>query len=267
MEPARRGARSTTDTTILVALASTLLLACPAEIPPEDPPPGDKVVKLTNDPRVVELDGELYSKDSPSIAETVAPEPTKSLGTGVPDESNGQCRLYAPKLPDPRCCPDEYGFDEKSTREFCGLDVYLGESVRTSCGYFFTSTEVVRNRSFRVARIQGDTPQSAAEGHANRLARQLKKPLKAEAVPGVAGAWVVNHEDMHWGFLPGWEHIRQVSWNDNSCPSGRGYDVLATMAAARQPTPEETRPMTPVARASTPTGKTPSVPAGPAPGN
>jgi hypothetical protein len=247
---------------------SLTLLACPSELPEEtvSAPSRVEAVKPTGNPRVVELDGELYAKDSPSIAPTGSETKVRSPGTGIPDETNGVCRLYAPKFPDPACCAFETGFDQRLAREICGLDVYLGESQRGSCGYFFTSTRDAKASTFRVAPLAADTPRSAADKHAARLARQTKRELAAQRVPGVAGAWTVSFDNLHWAFLPGWNRVRQLSWTDDSCPSGRVNDLVAEVAAAVEPGPDDAKPMLPTARQKPGAAPTPKPAGATAPG-
>jgi hypothetical protein len=234
----------------LLALSTTLTLGCPAKVPgPQqdqadstvgDPTPANVPITPADDPRVVRDTNDLYDVDEP----TPAPDPAAlGLGSGEPDETNAVCRLYAPKLPDPECCPFEVGFDAEAIRELCGHPVYLGESLQHSCGFFFGSTDPKAPPVFmRGSKLINTSVADAAKQHDERLRMALDKPEFASTpVPGVEGAVWSAAEGLHWAFLPGWDNVRQISWNDAACPDEKMPEVLKLIAGARQPPPNAPR--------------------------
>jgi hypothetical protein len=234
----------------LLAL-STLALGCPAKVPqPQqqdqaattvgDPTPGNVPITPADDPRVVRDTNDLYDVDEP----TPAPEePEIGPGSGKPDETNGVCRLFAPKLPQPQCCPFEVGFDAEAIRQLCGHEVYLGESLQHSCGYFFSSTDPAAKPVFmRGSKLQMASVAEAAQQHDERLRMALDDPkFGSTPVPGLEGAVWSAADGLHWAFLPGWDHVRQISWNDGACPDEKMPEVLKLIAGARQPPPNAPR--------------------------
>ena len=177
-----------------------LLLGCPSST---GHPYGDKQATPqpqvgADDPRVVVKDGELYTQKTIERAEERSPgsDDEPGLGSGRPDETNGVCRLYAPKLPNPQCCVAELGFDVETVRAACGHDVYLGESFRQSCGYYFHHEEgpialaVVRRSVAVDAELTVDTddgviaaaqevvvpPDAGATADVPRLTRLSRRP-------------------------------------------------------------------------------------------
>ena len=246
---------------LVCACLAALSLGCPSQVEPGDPAKGEYGPKTdADDPRVVKVGDDLYAKDGKSNPEPEAP--ATSPGTGVPDESNGVCRLYAPQLPDPECCPFESGFDEAAAREICGLDSYLGESMRASCGFFFmrgTDTEAL---SFRIQPLMMEDAKQAADAEAMRLRAQLKRDFKVEPVPGVAGAYMIRHDVLRWAFIPGWKKVRQFAWMDKSCAPEKVPQLIKILAEAEQPAKTAERPLLPTARPAGEDGaKAPAVPA------
>lgn len=229
---------------IVVALAAPLL-GCPSQTPsaaankPQAQPVPEPGIE---DPRVVEKDGELYTQKTADRIESKQREENPSaLGSGRPDETNGVCRLYAPKLPNPECCVAETGFDEATVREACGHDIYLGESFRFSCGYYFHSDE--GPRWFRLSRITEKDPKTAADNHDRKLADVIgDKYTGSSPVPGVPGAYWSRHDEYRWAFLPGWDDVRQLSWNDDSCSDEGVTKVIAQIVAAKRPPKGDPRP-------------------------
>lgn len=230
----------------LLALATIVLTstACPAKVPEGqqevaantvgDPTPPNVPVTSPNDPRVTRDTDDLY--DSEVAAPPTDPD-QPGRGSGVPDETNGVCRLYAPKLPQPECCPVEVGFDAEAVREICGHPVYLGESLQKSCGYFFGSSDPNAKPLFmRGSRLISKTVAEAAKEHDERLRMALDKPdFASTPVPGVEGALWSAAEGLHWAFLPGWDNVRQISWNDGACPDEKMPEVLKRIAEAAPP--------------------------------
>jgi len=189
-----------------------------------------------DDPRVVAKDGELYTQKTIERAEEKlrgSKDPT-GLGSGRPDETNGECRLYAPKLPHPQCCQSEYGFDVDTVREACGYDIYLGESLRFSCGYYFHHDK--GPRWMRLGFLPDETAKVAAEHHDRKMAEALGDSYTASTpVPGVEGAYWSRHDQYRWAFLPGWNKVRQLSWEDVSCTDEGILEVMAQVVGAREP--------------------------------
>jgi hypothetical protein len=232
----------------LVALALPLLVVgCPAEVehvprkattPPPPPPPP---VVDENDPRVMKEGEDLYAAQA--VERTREADPAgPGLGSGKPDESNGVCRLYAPKLPQPECCATELGFDAPTVQEACGLDVYLGESFQASCGYYFHDEEHADGAWFRMSVIDAPTPKQAIDDHIERLrARQKAQGVEAQKVPGVADAWWTQYDGLAWAFIPGWKKVRQLAWRDRFCSPDAIAKVIAKIAAAKEPAPGERR--------------------------
>jgi hypothetical protein len=227
----------------LLALVPLALLGCPAKVPEGaaaegkavgDPTPPNVPVTAPDDPRVVRDTDDLYD------LEVASPPPSPDQpgpGSGVPDETNGVCRLYAPKLPHPECCPVEVGFDAEAIRQLCGHPAYLGESLQKSCGYFFAATDPAAKQPFmRGSRLIDTSVATAAKEHDERMRHTLSKPEFASTpVPGVEGALWSSAEGLHWAFLPGWEHVRLISWNDGACPDEKMPEVLALITNAAQP--------------------------------
>lgn len=233
----------------LVAVAAApLLLACPAKVSDAERKGGAPAV-TEDDPRVVRDTDDLYPAES-------APNATKNvegdgLGSGRPDESNGVCRLYAPKLPDPECCPFETGFDAERVKALCGHAIYLGESLQHSCGYHFLPTmDGGLPLAIRVSKTIADTAKDAADAHDERMQYRLKNPEFASTpVPGVEGAYWSAAEGIHWAFVPGWNSVRLVSWTDDACSDDAMAQVIGVIAAAKEPSKGAERPgLLPVAR-------------------
>jgi hypothetical protein len=234
-------------------LGLALCLACPAKVPTpqadtnaEKASPEGVPVVAEDDPRVVRDGDDLYAAES-------APRPPPeqpALGSGRPDTSNGVCKLFAPKLPEPQCCPFETGFDAEQIKQICGHELYMGESLQQSCGYFFLpSTQGSVPVSIRAAKINREDLTGAAAEHDQRMAQITKNPEFASTpVPGVDGALWSSADGLHWAFLPGWKAVRLVSWADDACPIDKMPQVLALMAAAAEPPPNAPRELVPKAR-------------------
>jgi hypothetical protein len=246
---------SRTIVTLPLCLGLLLCAACPAKVPtpteaaaqaqPGDPQ-GVPVVDQA-DPRIVRDGDDLYVAES---APNPPPEPP-ALGSGRPDETNGVCRLFAPKLPNPECCPFETGFDAERIRMLCGHQLYMGESLFHSCGYFFLpdmsgSSPV----AIRVVKIARDDVPAAVADHDQRIAKITKNPsFKSSPVPGVDGAMWSAAEDLHWAFLPGWSAVRVVSWTDDACPADKMPEVLKVIMMSKEPPPNAPRlGLVPIAR-------------------
>src|SRR5690606_1100534 len=110
-----------------VVITAALALGCPAKVPtPESQAqaghsPAGVPVTDANDPRVIRDGDDLSAaEDAPR-----KPPPGPALGSGKPDTSNGVCKLYSPKLPQPECCPFETGFDAEKIKQLCGHALYM----------------------------------------------------------------------------------------------------------------------------------------------
>ncbi len=198
------------------------------------------------DERVAERNGSLYSADdlARNLREANPPAAApQHPGTGKPDESNGVCRLYAPKLENPECCRLEYGFDADVVRRTCGFPIYFGESFHYSCGYYFHRPGGPP-AWFRMTFVPGKTPAEAAASHDRHLARLSasgKPAAPSEPVPGVPGAYWSFHDGLAWAFLPGWSKVRQLSWRERNCDRDAMAKVIAAITAAAEPPPDAER--------------------------
>jgi len=206
---------------VCVAVVSSVvglcLTGCPQQVTPESlenkaskPDPA-----TADDPRVAADTDDLYpAKSAPQPT-----EPDRAKGSGTPDETNGVCRLFAPKLPEPTCCPLDLGFDVPTVQKACGKLVYLGESMHSTCGYYFLDAEKNDQRWFRLSQDFGANVAEAAAAHDRLVATRLAKDpnFKSEPVPGVPGALWSSHDGIHWAFLPGWPSVRKFTWRDESC--------------------------------------------------
>ncbi|MCX4239991.1 hypothetical protein [Paraliomyxa miuraensis] len=219
-------------------LLPVLLPGCPSST---SNPYGDKKAPPApevgaDDPRVVVKDGELYTQKTIERAEERMRDDGIGLGSGRPDETNGECRLFAPKLPHPQCCKGEFGFDVATVSEACGLPTYLGESFRNSCGYYFHHDE--GPRWFRLSKLPETSAKQAADHHDRKMAESLGERYQPSTpVPGVEGAWWSRHENYRWAFLPGWDNVRQLSWEDASC-SDEGITTVMAQVIAAKPAPD-----------------------------
>jgi hypothetical protein len=228
--------------------ASVLALGCPAEVErapyrsatPTPPPPVPTPAVEESDPRVVKEGEDLYAAQAVERTRDAAPE-GPALGSGKPDESNGVCRLFAPKLPKPECCTAEVGFDAPMVQEACGLDVYLGESFQASCGYYFHDAAQDEPAWFRMSFVEDATPKIAIDQHVERLRVRQKADVEAKKVPGVEGAWYTTYDGLAWAFVPGWKKVRQLAWRERFCSEEGIMKVIAKVAAAKEPGPRDRR--------------------------
>jgi hypothetical protein len=223
----------------MAALVLSVTTACPSEVVVPARKAEVAVALDESDPRVVRQGEDLYPAETIERAENINRDPAPSgLGTGKPDESNGVCRLFAPRLPDPECCKGEYGVDAEIVTEACGLELYLGESFQGTCGYYFHRTGDLP-LWLRASFIEGATVADAVAAHDAKLARLTKNDAFAStAVPGVEGAMWSSHEKLHWAFIPGWDKVRLVTWTAATCTDDGMAKVLAHMnRTAKQPQP------------------------------
>lgn len=211
-------------------------LGCPSRVEHEDPAEHAGPVTREDDPRVVRDSGDLYSVEAPSAPLEAESSAAAGLGTGKPDETNGVCRLYAPKLKNPVCCEQEYGFDAEQAKKLCGHDLYLGEHFRSSCGYYFMSP----GKSYSWIRTsfmpEAPTPKAAADQHDMVFQRRAKRPdFHSDPIPGLPGAYWSSDKDLHWAFLPGWSKVRRVTWSDDSCSEQAMLKLLEQIRDAKEP--------------------------------
>jgi hypothetical protein len=225
------------DRTVPVFLAVALLAGgCPTEIAPASlSAKPDKAVD-EKDPRVVRDGEDLYPAAAIERAEQNAkPDEPTGLGSGKPDESNGECRLFAPKLPQPECCKPEYGFDVATVQKACGLDLFLGESFQFSCGYYFHD-EGKSPLWMRLGHLPDTDPKASAKAHDAKMRDVTKKAdYASQPVPGVPGALWSEHEGNRWAFLPGWSRVRQLSWRTETCSDEGIIEVMKQLVAAKEP--------------------------------
>ncbi|MEE9385862.1 MAG: hypothetical protein V3V08_20825 [Nannocystaceae bacterium] len=157
-------------------------------------------------------------------------------GSGSTDETNGTCRLYAPRLPNPQCCPREYGFDAVVAAQLCGHEVFLGESMHFTCGYHFGNVDGTNRVWFRTSSVAGPEVAKAAADHDLVIRKKLRIPdFKSVPIPGVPGAFWSRNDGFNWAFLPGWSFPRRVSWHDTSCSRENMPKLLKAIADATQP--------------------------------
>lgn len=228
---------------LLVILGCTL--GCPAKVPTpqseaqDGRSPAGVPVTDADDPRVVRDSDDLYAAED-------APHPSASkpaLGSGKPDTSNGVCKLFSPKLPQPECCPQETGFDAEQVQQLCGHALYMGESLQQSCGYYFLHDPAGGVPvALRASRLQPEAVGEAVEAHDRRMAKTLEQPEFASTpVPGIEGAMWSRHDGLNWAFLPGWSSVRLVSWTDDACPIDKMPEVLKIMVEAKEVPPQAPR--------------------------
>ena len=227
-------------------LALALIGACPAAKPTEDTVKKAPAGPGADDPRVEQHGKDLYvagnAPDLDSHAKKVS-DGKAAPGSGRPDETNGVCRLFSPKLPTPQCCPYETGFDVDDARKACGFSIYLGESMYSSCGYYFAG-EDGQPVSIRVAPIRGETVKNAAAAHDSHLARVNKDDKFASTpIPGIDGAlWSRSEkEGYNWAFIPGWNAPRRVAWTDKDCSREGMRELIEVMVNAKEPSSEDLR--------------------------
>lgn len=214
--------------------------ACPAEVDPAlaKPAPAPAPMVGEDDPRVVRDGEDLYAAQTIERAQELGrggdDEPV-GLGSGRPDETNGECRLYAPRLPRPECCNGEFGFDVETVKRTCGLETYLGESFQGSCGYYFHKPDEQPIRSyFRMSFVAGASPKQAAASH-DRKVQERNPEVSSSPIPGIDGAYWSGMDGVSWAFLPGWDKVRQLTWRESMCSREQIIPVIRQLVAAPQP--------------------------------
>ena len=222
----------------LLLASCCLALGCPTQVEHKfgqrtDQAPAQPDEK---DPRVVKNGEDLYAAEAVEKTKERDPAPeAEGKGSGRSDESNGVCRLYAPKLKQPNCCEANYGFDVAEVKETCGLEIYLGESFQFSCGYYFTQ-KGGGETWFRSSFLPSKTAAEAASTHDRKMQQITKnKGFKSTPVPGVKDALWSSHEGLNWAFIPGWSRVRQLAWRDTSCSKQGAAALIKKLAAAKEP--------------------------------
>lgn len=223
--------------TLLLA-SCFLALGCPTQVEHKF---GQKVDKAPaapdeKDPRVVKDGEDLYAAEAIEKQEERAPGPDQTgKGSGQSDESNGVCRLYAPKLKNPVCCETDYGFDVANVKDACGLELYLGESFQFSCGYYFQKPDG-SEVWFRTSFLPSKTAKEAATAHDRKMKQVTKNDaFKSAPVPGVKGALWSSHDGINWAFIPGWSRVRQLAWRDTSCGKQSAAKLIKQLAETKEP--------------------------------
>jgi hypothetical protein len=217
---------------LLVPAAALLLAACPQQVAPTEKREPPQIEVSPDDPRVVADTSDLYPARDEPAADGPAP------GSGVPDETNGVCRLYAPKLPTPECCPKEHGLDAEVVKRACGHPLYLGESHQLTCGYYFDDEDPeTKPRWLRLSTTLEPTMEAAVKSHDERISLRvaLDPNFKSEPVPGIKGAFWSRHQHLRWAFIPGWSRPRQLSWRDTSCSDEGIKEVIQALIDAPEP--------------------------------
>ncbi len=217
-----------------LALALPLSLLCSAGCPQQVTPDSlDKKAAAPDpvkpdDPRVVADSGDLYpAKSAPPS------EPEAAPGSGSSDETNGVCRLFSPKQPEPVCCPEDLGFDITKIQKHCGEFVYLGESMYGTCGYHFMDPKTEKRRWFRLSAEEHPSAAEAAASHDQLVSTRVARDpnFKSTPVPGVPGAMWSTYNGIHWAFFPGWPQVRKLTWRDGFCSDEGIVEVIKALVA------------------------------------
>lgn len=240
--PKRRGLSSVLSTAVVAPL---LLTACPARVGAGED--GREAQVDETDPRVIrsERTGDLYLRDTKAMpedkpdleaGEAPAPATGKAPGVGVPDESNGLCRLYAPEYPDPECCTSEYGVDVAKIKALCGFEVYLGEHYRNGCGYHFKKSPEAKTEWLWAAHLEpGKNAAQVTEEHDMVIQRRFRKTdFESVPIPGVSGGYWSVFAETGWAVLPGWKRVRQFGYPEGFC-DGKLPELMAELARAKEP--------------------------------
>ncbi len=221
----------------ILAAGLATMFGCPAEVKDTTPAPAPKTVPVVDesDPRVVKVGDDLYAADAvPQTTEEVV----KGKGSGKPDESNGFCRLYAPKLPEPHCCLTESGFDADAAAKSCGKPLYLGESFQRSCGYYFHDGASGEPVWFRTSFVDDASPKEAAEAEANRLKLRFSADVEVKQMANTPGAYTLEYSGISYAWMagdPAWPNVRRLAWNESTCTPEGLEAVVSQMATAKAP--------------------------------
>lgn len=213
-------------------LLASLLAACP-QANQADPAATAAAPTPVSDARVIEVSGDLYPAKGGVVPPTTTPPPP-SRGTGISDETNGKCRLFAPEMPNPRCCERQLGFDAAAVQTACDLKIYLGESFQGTCGYHFVADATKTGmppRWFRLSVVAEKTVEEAAAAH-DRRTRKVDNYVAMAPIPGIDGAMWAEADELHWAYLPGWKQVRMFTWSEASCSPAGIEKILRQLIAA-----------------------------------
>lgn len=120
----------------------------------------------------------------------------------------------------------------ETVKKACGHDVYLGESFRFSCGYYFHND--AGPRWMRLSKLAEGSPKESAAHHDRKLTETVgEKYSPSTAVPGLKGAYWSRHDEFRWAFLPGWDNVRQLSWHADACSDEGMIEVMAQLIKAK----------------------------------
>jgi len=252
-------------TSALLMLTVAWTAGCPAQVEdvrtlpaPVRPPPEANEA----DPRVERRGEDLYpaktierhnalKRDADEGSEPAADgdggEAPTGLGSGRPDETNGVCRLYAPKLPDPACCEAQLGFDVEVVKQACNLPLYMGESFQQSCGYYFLN-EGNQQHYFRLSSVAEKDVASAIKTHYRQPVMQNAPQAVGMGVPGVLRSRL---NGLNWAYLPGMgegDSVRLLTWRDGACPEAGLQTIVEKLVSAKKPGKGAKRPMVPTAQ-------------------
>lgn len=247
---------------MLLVLGLAWTAGCPAQVEdahalpaPVRPPPEANEA----DPRVERVGEDLYPAKTIERHEALKRtddggepagddgEPTKALGSGRPDETNGVCRLFAPKLPDPACCEAQLGFDVELVQQACDLPLYLGESFQQSCGYYFLN-KANQQHYFRLSAVAEKDVASAIKTHYRQPVMQKAPPAQGMGVPGVLRSRL---DGLNWAYLPGMDEgdsVRLLTWRDGACSDEGLQTIVEKLLEAKKPAEGAKRSLVPKAQ-------------------
>lgn len=180
----------------------------------------------------------LTPADKPSDLESGASAQGPRPGVGSPDETNGECRLFAERYEEPTCCPRSYGLGVEDVAEICGYEVFLGEYLKEGCRYSFYDAEHGDTMWIKLALLADGRPLAEVVEDADKWLRKRKrdesfKSTMLDGEPGVAYNLV---NPVGWATFAGWRRHRQATWKKGFC--GDKLEVLLRKMADA-PEPEE----------------------------
>ena len=215
----------------IVYLASTTVLTALTACSPS----------TSKDPQGVAKDSRFILGRSKSTsvesAESEQPSPPQPrLGVGKPDETNGECRLFAKEFKEPTCCPRTYGLGAKEVQEICSGVALLGEHLREGCGYYFLEDASGQVQWLRVSFIAETFPAKEAISMRDAyLKKRTRDPdFASTPIPGVEGGAYNVVNEIGWALLPGWARLRQAGWSEGFC-GDQLPKLLECIATAPEP--------------------------------
>ena len=84
-------------------------------------------------------------------------------------------------------------------------------------------------------RIPAERLVELPDGSKKPLLKYFLAAQDSQPVPGVDDAVWSEHGDLRWALIPGWSHVRLVSWRDDVCERGKIPEVLKALIAAKEP--------------------------------